>query len=169
MGIRSRSLQDISLCAVRRAVLLARLLMPAIAPITRCRLPAHSFLSSFRLACVVHLFLIASSGLYQLVGVGSGFKAFRSFDLTSFKVTFVCETSWCLWPLPFSWTRSVSDAKPAMNWSLMTRLLQDILGDFYSGFRFPITVAVVWRWQCWNRNPGQIASTRSYQIEAHCR
>jgi len=79
--------------AVRRAVLLARLLMAAIAPITRCRLPLHSFLSSFRLACVVHLFLIASSGLYQLVGVGSGFKAFRSFDLTSFKVTFVCETS----------------------------------------------------------------------------
>ena len=49
--------------AIRRAVLLARLLMAAIVPITRCRLPVHNFFSSFRLACEVHLFLIASSGL----------------------------------------------------------------------------------------------------------
>ena len=90
-------------------------LMAAIAPITRCRLPMHNSLSSFWFACVVHLFLIASSGLHQLVVASKHFAVLT----TSFKVTLVCDTSRCLCPLPISLKRSVSDTKPAMNWSLM--------------------------------------------------
>ena len=63
-----------------KMVLLARLLMATSALITRYLWPVHSGLSSFRFACVIHLFLIASGGLHEVIGVRSGFKAFSSFN-----------------------------------------------------------------------------------------
>ena len=79
----------------------------------------HSFLSSFRFACVINLFLIASGGLHQLIGEAAS-KHFATLTRHFFKGDLCLLSVSMLWPLPISLTRSVSDAKPAMNWSLMS-------------------------------------------------